>query len=958
MREHEPLLIRRPLLTGHQTIDGLWLPAERFVAQERVRLILAYWRRGGAAYRFADGDLLQFSAPVAVDCQALAGWPLVRQGRGLCSARLASEELRALPTADLWLIRGGQVHALQVRDAEVLEPGLWLDTRAYTLLDTFDCHAPLAQAMPEPVITDVREILGGLAPVSPEQEGVIRALLERQHSAPPVPPSNTASPWVTEEPAQYPALKLGVTVALVAGLIWMATQGQSKSLTPVSAATTEDISGVILGMLVSAVVFTALLAALNKYLRRGGRPANAVPQAPTNPGIPERAQPGRHKPAAWRRWLTRLTEHSKLSRLYGKRQAAYMQRMLEMFESGDFAEALRHAIPLGGQQPDAGQNFGTPQRRQDLTLSQQRGPSRTYRFEEGLTEHLRQVYRRSYERLARENRVEEAVFVLAELLEERREALDYLEKHARYQQAADLALAWDMPSAVIVRLLCLAENWQRALLVARRDDAFADAVVLLQARQPQLADRLRLEWAESLIAKGLWLQAVEVVWSLPQERPRAAQWLLDAEAAGGRLAIGALVKRAILLPHTMEAYGPWIEQLRDDPARCAERDALAHALLAHKSDTVALAWLAGATVHAVIADQLSGRGGLNFNQLQSLVKMSRDKLLQADLPGQALKRPAIRSLVRVGEALQWDAPTLGSRPLYDAVSLDDERYLVALGEAGAVVADGSGKPLFHFAVPAERIVLAHGRQMALVLTRRNSVWRISKLDLVNRAATDLGVLVLDVFADQFDGSTWTIGQGRQLRVVDVDRGFETLWHVSDLPGSVHALKVNQHSEFLWLYHPREGVERWHYRLPERRLAGREPASTQSQESNALFCVLDQTVEYLIRYSDDEEPVLILDVDGNRKGYRLTECDEGSFDGDPVRIALDGEWLVFGYIASERDTRWHFIHRGSDHVCAVLHWPRHEVNIRRTGDGWLLFDDQGRLSHITVHGARQHNLSLH
>ena len=275
-----------------------------------------------------------------------------------------------------------------------------------------------------------------------------------------------------------------------------------------------------------------------------------------------------------------------------------------------------------------------------------------------------------------------------------------------------------------------------------------------------------------------------------------------------------------------------------------------------------------------------------------------------------------------------------------------------------MVADGSGKPLFHFAVPAERIVLAHGRQMALVLTRRNSVWRISKLDLVNRAATDLGVLVLDVFADQFDGSTWTIGQGRQLRVVDVDRGFETLWHVSDLPGSVHALKVNQHSEFLWLYHPREGVERWHYRLPERRLAGREPASTQSQESNALFCVLDQTVEYLIRYSDDEEPVLILDVDGNRKGYRLTECDEGSFDGDPVRIALDGEWLVFGYIASERDTRWHFIHRGSDHVCAVLHWPRHEVNIRRTGDGWLLFDDQGRLSHITVHGARQHNLSLH
>jgi len=958
MHEHEPLLIRRPLLTGHQSIDGVWLPADRFTTQERARLILGHWRTGAAAYRFADGDVLQFSAPVALDCQTLAGWPLVRQGRGLCSARLTADELRALPTADLWLVRGSQVHALQLRDAEVLEPGLWLEISAYTLLDTFDCHAPVVPLLPVPDITDVREILGGLAPVSPEQEGVIRALLERQLPAPKAAPPKAAQPWASEAPAQYPALKLGATLALVAGLIWMAIHSQSQPLTPIPASTTEDISRVILGMLLGATVFTALLMGINKYLRRGVRPVGAVPSAPADPGIAERARPARYKPSAWRRWLTRLTERSKLSRLYGKRQAAYMQRMLEMFEDGDFAEALRHAIPLGGQEPEAEQNFGTPQRREDLTLSQQSGPGRAYHFEQSLTEHLREVYRRSYERLARENRIEEAVFVLAELLKERQEALDYLEKHARYQQAADLALAWDMPSAVIVRLLCLAENWQRALLVARRDDAFADAVVLLQARQPQIAERLRLEWAESLIAKGLWLQAVEVVWSLPDERPRAAQWLLDAEAAGGRLAMGALVKRAILLPQTLEAYGPWIEQLRDDPDRYAERDALAHALLAHKSDAAALSWLAGATVHAVIADQLSGRGGLNFNQLQALVKMSRDKLLQADLPGQALKRPAMRSLVRAGDALEWTASTQGSRPIYDAVALDDERYLVALGEAGAMVTDASGQPLFHFAVPAQRIVLAHSRQMALVLARRDRVWRISKLDLVNRTATDLGVQVLDVFAEQFDGSAWTLGHDRQLRVVDVDRNFQTLWHVSDLPGALRALKSNEHNEFLWLYNPREGVERWHYRLPERRLAGRDPASAQSEESHALYCALDQTIEYGIRCRDDEEPTLILDVNGNRKGYRMPGCDEGFFDGDPVRVALDAQWLVFGYIAGERDTRWHFIHRASDHLCAVLHWPRYEVNIRRTEDGWLLFDDQGRLSHVTMDGARLRNLSLH
>jgi len=187
---------------------------------------------------------------------------------------------------------------------------------------------------------------------------------------------------------------------------------------------------------------------------------------------------------------------------------------------------------------------------------------------------------------------------------------------------------------------------------------------------------------------------------------------------------------------------------------------------------------------------------------------------------------------------------------------------------------------------------------------------------------------------------------------------QTLWHVSDLPGALRALKSNEHNEFLWLYNPREGVERWHYRLPERRLAGRDPASAQSEESHALYCALDQTIEYGIRCRDDEEPTLILDVNGNRKGYRMPGCDEGFFDGDPVRVALDAQWLVFGYIAGERDTRWHFIHRASDHLCAVLHWPRYEVNIRRTEDGWLLFDDQGRLSHVTVDGARLRNLSLH
>ncbi|MFS2069674.1 bpX6 domain-containing protein [Pseudomonas sp. CT11-2] len=969
MLEHAAALIRRPVLTGHQQIEGLWFTCERYNEGERARLILNQWQTGASVYRFADGDLLRFRQPVSVQCEALLGWPLIRQGRALCSALLAPQEMRSLPAADVWLVRGSHVSALQLRDATPLSPGQWIDVSGYTLLDTYDCHSTLPEPVLEPlaVSSDVREILGGkLRPVSPEREGVMQALLERQRNAPKTIPRQTSTPkdsgWKNTEDSSMPWFKLGVSVVLLAAVFWMGShdrkQGVHTQPPSPETAVSFDVNTVLLGTLISAVLITMLLMGVRNVLPGATSGQRAAPRTPAQPPLAPRATPVKHKPAAWRRWLTRLTLHSRLSALYGKHQAAYMRRMLEMFESGDLEEALRHAIPLGSEQSSGEQAFGTPQRRQELTINQHLGPSRSIMFEEGLEARLKQIYRQTFERLDREGRIEEAVFVLAELLKVRQESLDYLEKHGRHQQAADLALAWDMPAAMIVRLLCLADNWQRALLVARRDNAFGDAVVMLQEKWPESADRLRLEWAEALTGKGLWLQAVDVIWSLPAERERAAQWLLNAEAAGGRLAIGALVKRAILLPDTLVAYGTWVEQLRDDPQRFIERAALAEALLQHKTQAGALAWLTRATVHAIIADQACGHGRLTQNQLQALVKMSKDKLLQADLPSQSLVRPAVRSLDDVVTTLEWSAPAMGSRAIFDAVPLEDARYLLALGEAGAVVIDATGKTLFHFPVPAQSIVLAHSRQMALVLSRRDDVWRISKLDLVNRTATDLGVLMLDVFAKSFDGTAWTIGRGHQLRVVDVDRGFETLWHVSDLPGRILSLKDDSQGEYLWLSDPQHGSQLWHYRLPDRRLVSREPTPARIHEDGfQLFSASSEVAEFRIKPEREDDPILVLEQSGNRKGYRLFDCVEGLAYEDPVRLFLCDHWLLIGYVVSDQDTRWQFIYRSSDRLCAALQWPLHDVQARCLGADWLLFDHQGRLSHINVDDACQCNMSL-
>ena len=967
MTGHDAALIRRPLLTGHQHIEGLWFSADRFDESERARLLLEHWQTEARAYRFADGDLLRFRQPIAVQCEALTGWPLTRQGTALCSALLDPQEMRNLPAADLWLVRGSHVSALHLRDAVALAPGDWLDISGLTLLDTYDCRNVLPEPVLEPVtvVTDLREILGdALRPVSPEQAQVMKALLERQQIAAKEPAYQAVTAketgWTQSADTPLPWLKLVVTLAILIAVLWMGSQGQNPGLQGLPAKTASpvsvQISAIVVGTLIGGIALTLILAGLRHLLRR---PAPVLPSAPrvAEPGIDARATPVKAKPSRWRRWVTRLTENSRLSALYGKRQAAYMRRMLDMFEDGDFEEALRHAIPLGSEQSSGEQSFGTPQRREDLMIDHGRGPTRSIRFEHDMEAHLRQIYRQTFERLDREGRIEEAVFVLAELLKVRQESLDYLEKHGRLQQAADLALAWDMPSAMIVRLLCLADNWQRALLVARRDDAFAAAVTLLQGKWPDSADRLRLEWAESLTRKGLWLQAVEVIWPLTAERQRAAQWLLDAEAAGGKLALGALVKRAVLLPDTLQAYAEWVEQLRDDPARHAERAALAEILLQHKTHVSALAWLAGAIVHAVLADQIDGHCRLTHLQLQALVSMSKDKLLQADLPGALPTLAARVSLSQVGEPLEWTAPFMGNRKILDAVPLEQGRYLLALGEAGAMVIDAQGQSLCHFPVPAHDIVLAHDRQVVLVLARRDDVWRISKLDLVTRSATDLGVQRFDVFARSFDGLTWTVGRGRQVRVVDVDHGFETLWHVSDLPGQVCGMKDDAQNELLWLTHPDQGLYLWHYRLPERRLISRDLMPALPVGSFRLLDTDGRVLGATLKLADNEDPVLVVEWIGGRKGYRLPGLDAQESDGLDVYLHLHGQWMLTRYLINDHQMRWHFIHRGSDQLCATLQWPLHGAQLRCFGPDFLLFDHHGRFSHINVDAATQHNLSL-
>ncbi|MGE8357829.1 MAG: hypothetical protein ACN6N0_15685, partial [Microvirgula sp.] len=183
--------------------------------------------------------------------------------------------------------------------------------------------------------------------------------------------------------------------------------------------------------------------------------------------------------------------------------------------NGRLDEALRHAIPLGGDDGAHSPSLSTPHARKDLSLGSPGTSGRaSLNLDPPLRQYLMDLYRRSFGKLDREGRIDEAVFVLAELLQSHAEALDYLEKQQRFTQAAALALYWDMAADTIVRLHCLAGDWKHAVAVARRDNAFSTAILQLEDKWPDAARRLREEWATTLAAQGAWLEAVDAAWPL------------------------------------------------------------------------------------------------------------------------------------------------------------------------------------------------------------------------------------------------------------------------------------------------------------------------------------------------------------------------------------------------------------------------------------------------------------
>lgn len=911
-------IVRQPLLAGTQRVAALWFDAERLPEAVRAQRILAAWRPGAQALRFAEGDLLRFSTDVTLRCADAPGEALCRfDGDRLGSAPLSRAERADIGDADLVIVRNARTHGLRLRDGAALDPSRWIDIGDYTLHDTCDCSDPTP-----PIRVDAlggksaRSVFGDKVPAAaPERDGLLRALVARRDGA-------------GDGSARGPG---GAFAGWLAGAAGKAAQ----ALQP-----------------------------------RGRAPA---------------------QPSALRQAMTRLAIATRVSLLIGRKQAAYLQRMLRHFDDGDLQEALRHAIPLNGGGPSLGQAFWTPGRRDALGFSQSRGGSYDIHVPDDLQTHLQRVYRQAFERLDKLGRIDEAAFVLAELLNARQECLDYLERHGRARQAADLALGWEMPTATCIRLLLLGGDWSRAVQLARRENAFAAVVPQLEKKDPVLALKLRVAWGEALADQGEWLAAVDAVWPVPQARNLAIEWLRTAERGGETLSARALVRRAALLPDTLDDYRERIEALSDPATGPDVREAVARALLDAAASSDALSEMALRILPALAADRAESLNGLDASQLQRLLTRANDPALAADMP--AWRTPQVET-----DASRWTTaatsplavPAAGLHAIEDAVPLPRKRYLVALGESGLVVIDHGGRTLHRYPVPCHRIVIADNGAIALAVAGREQVVRVTRIDLDRQAATDLGSLALQHFAPRFDGIAWTIVADGRILVLDTAKSLrDVLWHVGDLPGPVVASR-HLASHELHLLHASGGYELWSYALPARKMIARESVQPDPERrlllvppsgvleahlhragDGALFVDFAKGVaskpgitwQAPIQSASDAYGAVQLNVGApSPHGKRRMPLDPGhALAQVDLQHTVHGLWLAASVTTDGgHPLGTHLgVYRHEDGLCVQIgQWPADAApRMREHDDGLLVFDARGRLLDLSPKRAAPIAISM-
>lgn len=910
-----PARPRTPAWRGVVDAAGFLIDAALIGEAEARRRILALWEPGATVHRIERGWLIRLPAPRRVRCDQAPGLPLtaekVPMGRALVSAPFAPEDLRAIdpPDGALIRLRAGATRVERPSEMERVDPAAWLDLSAFAVVPTRTLGAPPVTPRPpapETEAFDLRARLKGLPPAAPELAEVLAALSRRKGDG-----AGTGRASRARRPIEAAGNWFH-------GLRWSLRFWRR----PPVVAGTRGGSGPVSRELIIA---------------------GAEPPRRRGPGWSERLR------ALLRQMAERTMVGSLLSQLMGRRHAAYIQQMMELFERGELREALRYAIPLGGPAGEAlrGLPLRLPAPRRSLEIRPEipRSTS-TLPTSSDLYNELQRIYRAAFQRLEAQGHIEEAAFLLADVLLASEEAVAFLERHGRLRLAAEMAEARNLPPGLVVRQWFLAGDHRRALWTARRTGAFADAVTRLErSRRHEEAQALRLLWGNDLAEAGSFAAAVEAVWPVHEARRLALKWMDRAIEQGGAPAGRMVARKLALVPEEFEATRDQALTILESWRAEGASGRLAFAeTLRQGPRTPETMTLARAAVRTIARD--SGRFGARMapDQFRHLVTFADDGALRADAPALPLPDPGPWMARDTPWTIEIGPSDVGIMNACDAAFLPNGLTLLALGEAGVRLISRAGRTVAEVDQPAHRLVVSDNGNLAIALAPRGDTWRLARIDLTARKGEFWCDARFDAAAADFDGVLWFVAAADGLVAVDATgRAFDGPWGVPDLGRRVAA--IVRSPQRCSLLTTDADPEVWTYELPSLFLRSRAevPESTHPEDSRRLGISAegqlgDQWLDPPQGEGPTAETPFHIQAQG-RSVFQLRLPGTGWTSGLP---ALAGDWLAAPVHAAD-ETRLYLIHRPSAKVKAEVILARtRRLGVRLTPSYLNLVDDRGRV----------------
>ncbi|HEX5601789.1 MAG TPA: bpX6 domain-containing protein [Pyrinomonadaceae bacterium] len=838
---------------GRVEAAGFLFDTDLIGVAETRRRILNLWESGVQV--FADGPnyFVRLSSAVRVDSAHSVATPLIKIEDVLSALPLSKDEFELLqaPSHAVVFAKGGVVQVVQLSSSSAESPERWLDVAAFKVVEVSSLGATFAEpkVMGEPLPFDARAKLDG---VPAEAEGRQEAIAAIKSAA-----SGKCEQSGDWNAAQQLTGWLGGFIGFIASEISQRLRSQNSAR------------------------YTTLQHTSSDHGPQNG-------------------------------WLTRLgmrlLHTSRLSRVLGRRQAAYLSKMMEMFEHGDLNEALKHAITLGdlsslSQRPA----LGVPSPRNNLSIFPWQGRSSTsIGLGSDVMSYLYQLYRASFQRLEAQNRIEEAAFVLAELLRANEEAVAFLERHGKLKLAAELAEGRELPPGLVVRQWFIAGDIKRAVEIARRTHAFADAVLRLEKTNKEQAENLRVVWAVSLAEAGNYTGAVDVIWPITAHWRTALKWMDKAIEVGGAVTGRMLARKVTIVPDEFEDIRRRaLSFLEDESYELLEtRTAFAEAL-ANEPNTREARTLARVAARAVLRDAGQHTSAVTAKQFTRLVNFSGDGPLRTDVPQFPVEsdQPVTPLL-----SIKCVAADCGTIPVHDALLLPNGRLLVALGEIGARLITRDGRTVTHFDQPAEKLVISDNGARAIALARRGEVWRLSRLDLIEWRSEDWCDAEIDAFAPNYDGSLWFLGAKGDFYAIDAhSKNFEALWRVPEAGIRVVSVaRCDSSCSFLTNSNEFTDVEQWIYRLPLLTLRNRTAPSLPNNVIRLNYCTafspdgvyVDQSLYGVVDSESQVTPLSTLKLRVFEGELEKLDFSIGNELSAPLQPEILGKWVVSPVLADD------------------------------------------------------------